>query len=420
MIYRSYNPEKDDSAALRIWQECGWLSRSIKEKDAKPFKNFVKLAKSSDVVEHNGEAECLITSHQGRIQYLEKQLPLQVISSVTVSHLLRKQGAAGNLLAHVIARGAQSGDVYSGLGMFDQGFYNKHGYGNLPYAEQMNFDPATLQVPKLQRTPARLSKKDISAMIQNMKNHRPNHGLAYIESKEFYLVDIDEPEGQFGLGFYNDRGELTHHIWGGMLDENGPLIVDYMVYQNYDGLLEILSLLKSLSDQIHLVKMREPKSIQMQDFLSRPVRSARKTEWGKYRLGGSMTAWQQMRILRMEEALAALSLPVASKHGFSFNLVLDDPIEQFLKKDLPEDITWRGIGGEWTITVRQDSSQASRGHTDGLPCLRSSVNGFTRMILGVLSPSALALSEDMEAPKELWQELDRVFILPKPDTRISF
>ena len=53
--------------------------------------------------------------------------------------------------------------------------------------------------------------------------------------------------------------------------------------------------------------------------------------------------------------------------------------------------------------------------TDGtLPTLTASVGAFTRMWLGVLPATGLAVTDELEGPQELLEELDWALRLPQP------
>ncbi len=55
-----------------------------------------------------------------------------------------------------------------------------------------------------------------------------------------------------------------------------------------------------------------------------------------------------------------------------------------------------------------------QGSADDLPTLSASVNAFTRMWMGVATPSTLAVSDDLDASPELLTALDEAFGLPEP------
>ena len=134
-------------------------------------------------------------------------------------------------------------------------------------------------------------------------------------------------------------GRLTHHIWiEPRGEENGPYEVSWFVFENYTGLIELLSLLKSFGDQVNMIKMNEPRGIQLQDLMLRPFRSQEISRGSSYKTGIVAEAYQQIRILDMNQCLAPLKLTGGE---ISFNLELIDPIESFLQTDF----SWRGIGG---------------------------------------------------------------------------
>jgi len=184
------------------------------------------------------------------------------------------------------------------------------------------------------------------------------------------------------------------------------------VYQTRKQLLELLALLKNLGDQVHLVEMCEPPGIQLQDLIAQPFKQHHISEKSRFQTGTEAWAWWQMRICDLPGCLARTHL-----HGETvrFNLKLADPIERFLDADA----SWRGIGGDYVITLGPDSA-AEPGADPALPTLSASVGAFTRLWLGVLDASGLAVTDECDAPQELLGALDRSLQLPRPSVDWDF
>jgi hypothetical protein len=92
----------------------------------------------------------------------------------------------------------------------------------------------------------------------------------------------------------------------------------------------------------------------------------------------------------------------------SFNLQLSDPIGKYIA----EDVKWKGIAGDYVVTLGKDSS-AKKGKQKELPTLKASVGAFTRMWFGITQASTLVHSDGIEAPEELLKKLDKAFLLPQ-------
>ena len=415
MIFRRYSPKQDEKAVIRIWKECGWLEmRDVSKKVLNAFRDFLECSEA-EVAVVNGEAECLVTAHSAKITMLEEDLPLQAITSVTTGRPARCLGIAGQLTARAVMRGAAAGDALSALGIFDQGFYNRLGFAGFPYAHEVSVDPLSLNVPRLSRPPVRLEAKDISRMTANHEARHRHHGLVRIVHDGFLSINlmVEAPDG-FGLGFENESGRLTHHAWikpEGR--ENGPYSVLWLIYEDFSGLIELLSMFKSFGDQINMISFREPWGTQIQDLISRPFRRQELTKGSKFKNDVTAAAYQQARILNMEKTLAPLKIP---RGEILFNLELTDPIEAYLLKDA----AWRGLGGDWTIAMGEKGSRAERGTERGLPLMKASVNTFTRLVFGVSPASGLAGTGDLRAPAELLADLDRRLLLPIPDMEQDF
>ena len=407
MTYRSYDAKKDEKAAVRIWRECGWPDPKKNKKSLEAFRGFIGCG-TADVAEYKGEAECLVTTHRGSIVLLKTELPFRAVTCVVVGRLLRRQGSAGELTARVVMRAAVEGDAVAGLGIFDQGFYDKLGFGNFPYIHTVALDPLSLNVPRLKRPPVRLTPKDIPRMTANIAERHFHHGLVKIPLDGFWGIIVAESEQGFGLGFEDEEGRLSHHFWAKPMGESGPYDIWWMAYRDYEGLIELLSLIKNLGDQVNTFKLREPWGIQIQDLLKRPLRTREISEGGKHRNEMRAASWKQARILNMEKTLAALRLPAGRVR---FNLELTDPIEAYL----PDDAAWKGCGGFWTVTLDETGSTAEPGTAEGPPMMKASINAFTRLVFGVSTPGGLALTDNLAAPAALLAELGEKLRLPTPD-----
>ena len=411
MTLRPYNSNNDGKDLFRVIRECGWPDPEKNKALQEAWKNFAESG-NADVAEWKGHVEASITSHRGSIRMMDRELPLCAVTSVCVGHILRRTGTASKLTARLLAREASECSV-AALGMFDQGFYDKLGFGAFPYTYTVSVDPNTLMVPSLKRRPVRLSHADIDRMLKNILKRRINHGQVQISLREFFMLSLHEIEDGFGIGFENDDGEITHHMWMAAKSENGPYNVYWMIYEDYDGLMELLSFMKSLSDQVNCFKFTEPYGMQIQDLLLRPFRTREISAEGKYRNEITAESWQQARILNMEKTFAVIRIP----HGqIDFNLDLNDPIES----SLPEDSEWRGLGGQWTIRIGEQVSTATQGHQNNLPLLRASVNALTRLVFGVQMASSLSVLDDFSAPNDLIESLDESLRLPNPNMDLSF
>lgn len=414
MTFRPYNPSHDLEAARRIWYEVGWLDRD-RENDVKGYGAFIDPACcDAYVAEIDGAAECLVAMASGQIRHLDTDLPLAGVMGVTTSHVARKQGFASRLTAHAIAQSVAKGAAVAGLGMFEQGYYNRLGFGSGSYEHHFHFDPMELQVPGQTRPPRRVTLADAAAVHVNRIGRLRTHGAV-----NFDHVGITESEmlwtrGGFGLGYYDGpKGELSHHVWLQTEDmEYGPVMVQWMVYHNNDELMELLGLLKGLGDQMLTVQMHQPPNLNLQDLLRQPIRERRVRHRSKYESACHALAFWQMRICDVPACLAATHVPGGT---VQFNVRIHDPIASHL----PEDAAWRGCSGDYTVTIGPESS-AVDGHKNGLPLLDASLNAFTRLWLGVANATTLNRTDHLNAPPELLAQLDNTLRLPQPFTNWEF
>lgn len=396
-----YDHERDFKAVDRIYREVGWIEKD----DTKVHEELARAVYEGVVFRLDGEAECLATTSLGAMRHLETDLDLAVVTGVTTSRVARKLGAAKRVTAAAIAQRAEAGSEIASLGMFEQGFYDRLGFGSGAYSRTVRFDPATLKVDRRFRPPKRLTKDDWRDVHDAMHQRLRGHGGCVLDTPEIIRGELGFSRNPIGLGYY-DGGSLTHFFWGGTDGEHGPYRIWWYAYRTPEQLLELLALIRSLGDQVAVVSMEEPPEIQFQDVLEAPFRNRRVTEGSKYAGSHRTHAWWQARMLDVPKCLAKTHLET---DDVSFNLGLTDPIAEHME----EGSRWRGVAGDYVVTLGQRSA-ARAGREAALPTLRASVGAFTRIWLGVRSASVLARTDDLDAEPALLNDLDRALRLPQP------
>ncbi|MBM3263738.1 MAG: GNAT family N-acetyltransferase [candidate division Zixibacteria bacterium] len=402
MTFRSYDPDKDAQAVHRIWREVHW----VKSESEETLMDVFLSGSRALVAEMNGVAECLAMSVPGRFRYGNGDLRLSAVTGVTTSRVARKQGFARRLAAELIAADAADGAEICALSMFEQGFYDRLGFGTGGYEHMMNFDPADLTITQKPRPPVRLTTDDSARMHEALLARKVWHGACTLLPSTVIQAETGWSENGFGLGYVGPNGELTHFFWGSAKDDHGPYHLKFIAYRTYSEFIELLALLKSLGDQVCAVSLIEPPDFQLQDLLRTPFRGRMITKKSDYEQHCRATAYWQTRICDLDACLAKTSLPGESVR---FNLSLHDPVAE----SLPVSSSWGGIGGEYTITLGV-SSHAECGTDARLPTLRASVGAFTRLWLGVRPASGLAATDDLFGPQELLNALDVLVHLPPP------
>ena len=401
--FRKFDHAKDIEAVQRIWIETGWIDD---DKDERQWVSDFFSIGEAEVATIDQEAECAVHWTRGTMQYQEETLTMGAVTAVTTSHIARRQGFAKELTARSIARQYEAGMDVSSLGIFDQGFYNKVGYGNGPYETFVQIDPSKLMINVPYRVPRRLTTEQYRDIYQALANRKKYHGGVVLFPEENIKVELEMTEKPFGLGYYDGpNGSLSHFIWGTMKGEHGPFRILMRAYQTNDQLMELLGLMKSLGDQVNSFKTLEFGEFQLQDLLDQPFRTDRGAGGDHPQRIEAVSYWQ-LRIVNLENCLANTHLygPVVQ-----FNLELTDPLNEILPPDAP----WQGLAGNYVITFGKESS-AVPGTRDGLPNMKASINAFSRMWLGVRPASNIAISDDLTADQELIEALDRTLRLPRP------
>lgn len=401
MVGRPYDEERDLAAVTRMWREVGWIDDS--DGQAAGLKTFLGMGRGL-VADVRSEAECLVHRSAGTVRHTSTDLPLCAISAVTTSRVGRRQGLASALIAEALAEAVEEGAAVASLGFFEQGYYDRFGFGTSTYEHRLTFDPASLQVPLPDRPPVRIGADDLGDLHALLSRRHRGHGSVVLHPPQWYEPEwawLDKP---FGLGFRADDGRLTHALVGSAKDESGPYDIGIVAYEEPHQLLDLLGLLRMLGDQVQRVRIAdEPAGIQLQDLVRAPIRQRQVARLA----GGSgalheAIATQQDRILDLDACIGAVRLrtpPVA------FGLRLRDPVAAFGG--------WPGIGGEHTVRLGEESS-VSDGIDEGQAVLDASVGAFTRLWMGVRPATGLTLTDDLSGPPALLDALDEAFRLPTP------
>lgn len=400
---RAFDPKTDVEAVLRIWREVGWAKGDEVRVELERY----LVGGSSWVGALNETPECLVHTTPGTMRLVDKDLPLCAVTAVATSRVARGHGLALRLTARQLAAGARSGAVVAALGIFDQGFYDKLGFGTGAYAHWVTFDPSTLLVDRAPRTPSRFGLEDASDLHDAMVQRSRGHGGVALLSAETFRGELGfEGEG-FGLGYRNAKGEVTHFLWFVPEGENGPYEVNHYAYRTMDQFIELLALIRSLSDQVYSVSMFEPGDIQFQTLLKRPFRRMDLTKGGDHANHIRTLAWWQLRVLDVQACVAALPGCVVP---LRFNLSVSDPVGAWLD----EGDQWSGVSGEYVVELGSTCA-ADLGVAVGLPTLRCSVGALSRLLWGVSPAGSLSVTDEFHADPDLLAALDRSLSLPQPN-----
>lgn len=402
MEIADYDKARDLEAVKRIWQEVGWVEG---EKQTALLEDFFDCGRSV-VFLIDGEAECAVHTTPGAMRYQREDLDLAAVTAVTTSRVARKLGAAKRLTARSLAAVAEAGAEVAALGMFEQGFYDRVGFGSGAYEHRFSFDPASLDIERRFRPPKRLGPDDWPKLRACMLARKLGHGGCTLAPPQIVKCEAGWTENAFGLGYFDAAdGALSHFVWGEAKGEHGPYSVSMLAYRNVDELFELLALLKSLGDQVSSMSMIEPQDIQFQDILKQPFRHQRNTRGSNFVNHHEAFAYWQLRILDVAKCLEKTRLPGAD---VSFNLRLDDPAVEHLDGTH----NWAGAGGDFIVTLGEQS-HAEPGTANALPTLTASVGPFSRLWFGIRSASDLAHTTDLSADANLLEALDDKIRLPR-------
>lgn len=400
-----YDPDKHFEDCLLTWKDAGWFEKG-QEKAAGEFID----SGSALVGIHQGRAVALATSGRGTFKHFlfNDELQFCSINSVNVAFHGRKKGFAALLTAELLAQAAENGVACAGLGMFEQGFYDRLGFANMPYWKSVYLRPSEISLQgRTVSDPVRLNGDDWEEVHNSRTKRLRGHGSINLEPSSTRAA-FDFSPGCFVLGFRNEREELTHHVFFEKIrNEHGPVFTGWLCFRNSEQFRDLLLLIKNMGDQIDLIRISEPGGIQIQSLLNRPLASGRRTlNSGAKRVETRALSWTQCRILNLDKCIQGLVCPGGK---CSFNLRLTDPVNSFLDKSF----SWRGTGGDYAVKL-SDSSDMAKGFIKGLPLLECSVNAFTKLWNGTTRATMLPYTEKISAPAELLEKIDESLFMPEP------
>ncbi len=402
MNYRQYNAETDFEAIKQIYKEIGWVKSELGDRI-----EFFFSESRTIVADLNNSPESAVVSSLGHMRYLEEELEFSSVDAVTTSLIARRQKLAANLTAAKIALDAQDGAEICGLGMFEQGFYNQLGFGTGPYEHKLFISPSSINVDLDPNPPIRLKGSDYEIIHKSLVNRRRQHGSLNLPISSTRLELMIE-EDTMGFGYMDGSNDLTHHVMlFGTSTENGPYQIMWTCFRDKTQFLELMALVKSFGDQVHLVTMLEPPNVNMQDLLIKPFAHQLMTSKSEFQNCNQANAFWQLRILDLEKCLSKTHIP---NPGIKFNVEIHDPISKHLDDD---HWSWKGINGQFIVSVGEESN-VKKGYQQNLPVLKCSIGAFTRLWMGILPATSLCMTDDFSGDHQLIRDLDDVFRLPTP------
>lgn len=402
-VIRRYVPNKDYIAVHRLLKEVGWVDADSSSYEIDKFFSMGLTL----VGEVNGSLECITASALGDMAYLDSKLALEAVTAVVTGMPARRKGLAQTMTAQLMMQNASNGVQVSALGVFDLGFYDRLGYATAPYQHRLVCDLSDLRAGPA-RTPVRLNYANADAIHSALLARKRGHGGCNIHSNAMTAGEFALTPRMFGFGYRDSQtNKLSHFLLAEKEGENGPMWINWLVWDNDDQLRELLGFVASLGDQIWVGIVPQPRGVNIQDLLKRPLKmrpiTTSKTTHPQASGIQAYSSWQ-FRIMDMQSCVAQTKI---HRGEVKFNLQVADPLTKYAT----DTINWQPQNGEWSITFGS-KSQAQRGFTTGLPTLKASIGAFSRLWGGGASAHGLAITDALVAPTELLDELDATMDLP--------
>ena len=172
-VSRPYT-EADHEALHRVWKEVGWIDPA-NDAHTKALDAFLEC---NDIVvgEIDGAAEIFAHVAEGFMCHGVQDIPMASVVGIVSGLVARKRGVAGEVTATALADAVGNGAQVAALGMFDQGYYDRLGFGTGPPVAIMTIDPAAITVPPPSRAPVRLGIDDAREMHEARLHRQREHG----------------------------------------------------------------------------------------------------------------------------------------------------------------------------------------------------------------------------------------------------
>jgi len=403
--YRAMRLPYDIEGMLPLWRDAGWDQDG--ENAEGEARRHLTDATSYVAVDSAGICSAAVAM-EGTFQCLDTALPLSAVTAVLTASYARKKGHAARLLARLLAAERERGAVVAALGVFDQGYYNRTGFGNAARDNVIVINPAALRTPAAARDALNdpdvrivpLSLRDSDALYAADLRRYKHHGSCTI-TKAGYIAGALERIGKkmLGLGIMY-KGALVAHFVAQRVSED-KLDILWLIADTLPHYIQLFELIHRLSDQLEQVKMIVPPDIEIYDLIHRPLQSGVIFHGHSF---DDLYFWQ-LRILDLPRAIASISLPRA--HPVRFALTIHDPIARYLATE------WQGLAGEYTVTLGEHS-ECRIGAEHALPRLEATINAFSRFWVGAASLRALSISDHFRADARLIDELTRAYVPPPP------
>ncbi len=404
-----FDYDRDIDDILRMWSETGWFDGEDRQETQ--IRAFFQANDGRSVVAHlGGHTESVTHRTLGFMRYDQSEIHAGAITAVTTSRIARKLGFASRTTARSLAHLADEGAAIAVLGMFEQGFYDRFGFGVGPYEHEVHVYPGALRVPVPYRTPERFDiDSDLEELHAAMVSRHLHHGGLVVGGERSTSAGL-QLDDEISLYGYRTDGAISHFIAVASKGEHGPDRIVQWAYQTPDQCLELLRIVQEWGDQVDLIRFTEPAWMQAQDLIVNPGREFRRTTGSKAENEIEADAWWQIRVLDLDACVRAIQ-PI--EEPFSLVVELDDPIDRHLV-DSGYEGTWQSLTGPWRIDFAEVNS-ATRYEGGDSVAVRTTVNAFSRWWLGVVPASTLATFGEIEAAPEVIEVLDALTgHLPRP------
>lgn len=424
---------------LQLWRDAAWDTEV--EDCAAELRTILPLCRCLLADEPAAGVGAMAMAMSGEMQFLDSSLPLSAVLAVLSAAHARRRGYSGGVLATLLQQERQRGAAVAVLGAFDQGYYEGFGFGSGGYDPVMVIDPAALRLPVAARRALdsaggvrvrRLTVADRAALFATHARRPRGHGACTAGSDGFTAAMIASVAGKlFAMGVYEGGGDgggggdseqITAYFIGVL---RGPEKLDIIQANAVTPAhyLQLLEVIHRLSDQLEQVKLTPPPTIELQDFIARPLRDGLISAPHPF---DTALLWQ-LRILDLPRAIRAVRLSIAAP--LRFRLRLHDPLARHLSSD-----GWNGCAGEYAVRFGPVSEcvplsggdgapaggVADGGVADGAapagdpPLLDASIGAFSRFWSGAARPAALCHSDHFRASPALIDQLERLYFTPPP------
>ena len=345
-------------------------------------------AGSACVTRIDGDAECMVVWRtRPKSDISRKDLPFSAVAgrpSHPASH--ENKGLAGTTHRTLgRTRSKRRAHSYQGLSFFEQGYYDRLGFGTAQYEDWIGFDPALLNVPFPARPPKTIHHRRLRTRMHQSRLASKKTNTAFVTFPDPNMDPQRQMRHQERLRprATSTKPQTKSHTTSGAatttMQNTAPTSSNGWLTRPPEQFLELMGIIRSPrrsspNDQ-HEPAPPHPDTRPPQRNPSKTEWTTSKSKFATFSRSHRLLAKPHQRPTQMPRKNTPPRAPTTQ-----FNLQLTDPIDDFL----PEDETWKSTTGPIHHHPRTRILRDPRHTKKTSQTLKTTTSAFSRMWLGCL------------------------------------